>query len=124
MNINPHHGGPPFSKPLVPFYWRTHKGNKIRVWNGLTYHKANLLGLIPGSTPIGDPGVPGVKVEETGFVEVNEPDDYAAKRIFQMYDGLRKEGYSHHFMPIMGSALYTDNSPVFDKYCVFIKKWN
>jgi hypothetical protein len=123
-NINTHHGGPPFSKPLVPFYWKTHKGNRILVWNGLTYHKANLLGLIPGSTPICDPGVPGMRVEETGFVEVSEPEDYAEKRIFAMIEGLEAQGYAYDFLPIMGSALYTDNSPASDGHCALIEKWN
>ncbi|WP_171691426.1 glycoside hydrolase family 38 N-terminal domain-containing protein [Paenibacillus germinis] len=43
-NINTHHGACPFGKPNVPFYWESPKGNRILVWNGLTYHKANLLG--------------------------------------------------------------------------------
>lgn len=122
--INTHHGGAPFKRPLVPFYWETHKGNRILVWNGLTYHKANLLGLIPGSTPVGDPGVPGMKVDESGFVDVRHPDDYAAKRIFAMVEGLKGTGYRYDFMPLMGSGLYTDNSPCEDEHCALIEEWN
>ena len=97
-NINTHHGGAPFSRPLVPFYWTAPSGRKLLVWNGLTYHKANLLGLIPGLTPIGDPGVPGMHVEETGFIDIQDT-DYAPKRIFATVDGLRTNGYTANFLP-------------------------
>lgn len=122
-NINTHHGGAPFSRPLVPFYWTAPSGRKLLVWNGLTYHKANLLGLIPGLTPIGDPGVPGMHVEETGFIDIQDT-DYAHKRIFAMVDGLRKNGYTANFLPIFGSGLYTDNSPAGDGHCELLREWN
>jgi hypothetical protein len=35
MNINSHHGGYPFNKPLVPFYWESPSGNRLyhdRTW--------------------------------------------------------------------------------------------
>jgi len=122
-NINTHHGGAPFSKPLVPFYWQAPSGKKLLVWNGLTYHKANLLGLIPGLTPVGDPGIPGMLVEETGFVDVKDT-EYAQKRIFDMVETFKKNGYGYDFLPIMGSGLYTDNSPVGEDHCELIEKWN
>ena len=123
-NINTHHGGAPFSKPLVPFYWETPEKRKILVWNGLTYHKCNLLGLIPGSTPMGDPGVPGLEPTEAGFVDVKEPDDYANERIFNMVKGLINQGYEYDFLPLCGSGLYTDNSPVGIEHVELINKWN
>lgn len=123
-NINTHHGGAPFKKPLVPFYWETPNKRKILVWNGLTYHKCNLLGLIPGSTPKGDPGVPGLEPTESGFVDVNEPDDYAKERIFSMIKGLKNQGYEYNFLPLCGSGLYTDNSPVGIEHVELIDKWN
>lgn len=122
-NINTHHGGAPFSKPLVPFYWIAPSGRKLLVWNGLTYHKANLLGLIPGLTPIGDPGVPGMSVTESGFIDIQNT-DYAAKRIFTMVETLKKNGYGEDFLPLMGSGLYTDNSPVGDGHCELLREWN
>ena len=122
-NINTHHGGAPFSKPLVPFYWQAPSGRKLLVWNGLTYHKANLLGLIPGLTPVGDPGIPGMLVDETGFIDVKDT-AYAHKRIFDMVNTFRKNGYALDFLPIMGSGLYTDNSPVGDDHCELLKEWN
>lgn len=122
--INTHHGGAPFGKPLVPFYWKTPKGDKLLVWNGLTYHKANILGLIPGYAPGGDPGIPGMLPEGNGFIEVTGCDSYASKRIFDLVDALKSEGYEYDFAPIMGSALYTDNSPVDDGHCRLIDEWN
>jgi hypothetical protein len=123
-NINTHHGGAPFSKPLVPFYWETHNGDKLLVWNGLTYHKCNLLGLIPGLTPKGDAGVPGLEPTEAGFVEVNHPDDYAKERIYSMVKGFKDLGYTYDFAPISGSGIYTDNSPIGDEHVELIKTWN
>ena len=122
-NINTHHGGAPFGKPLVPFYWESPKGQKLLVWDGLAYHKANLLGLIPGLAPGGDPGIPGMLVEETAFVDVQNT-DYAEKRIFAMLDSLRENGYPYDFLPIMGGGLYTDNNPVADDHCELVGEWN
>ena len=122
--INTHHGGAPFGKPLVPFYWKTPKGNKLLVWNGLTYHKGNILGLIPGSAPGGDPGIPGMLPEGNGFIEVTDCDSYASKRVFAMVDALKRDGYEYDFLPIMGGALYTDNNPVDDRHCGLLDGWN
>ena len=122
-NINTHHGGAPFSKPLVPFYWEGPSGKKLLVWNGLAYHKANLLGLIPGLTPVRDPGIPGMIIEETGFIDIKDT-EYAQKRIFNMVKMFKENGYAYDFLPIMGSGLYTDNSPVGEDHCELIKEWN
>ncbi len=122
-NINTHHGNAPFGKPLVPFWWETPKGHKLLVWNGLTYHKANILGLIPGFAPGGNPGIPGMLPENAPFVEVKDP-DYAYKRISQMIEATVGNGYEYDFMPIMGSGLYTDNSPVGDEHCELIAQFN
>lgn len=121
--INTHHGDAPFSRPLVPFWWQSPKGNKILVWNGLTYHKANLLGMIPGLAPGGSPGIPGMLPENSPFVEVQNS-DYAYRRIREMVSAFKKDGYPYRFVPIMGSALYTDNSPVSDEHCELIAEFN
>ena len=122
--INTHHGGAPFMKPLIPFWWRTPRGDRILVWNGLAYHKANLLGLIPGSTPCGDPGIPGMLPEKNEFVDVVSCDSYAARRIFEMVDGVKANGYKYDFLPIMGGGLYTDNNPISDNHCDIIDEFN
>ena len=122
--INTHHGGAPFMKPLIPFWWRTPRGDRILVWNGLAYHKANLLGLIPGSTPCGDPGIPGMLPEKNEFVDVISCDSYAARRIFEMVDGVKANGYKYDFLPIMGGGLYTDNNPISDNHCDIIDEFN
>ena len=111
-------------KPLVPFWWETPRGDRILVWNGLAYHKANLLGLIPGSTPCGDPGIPGMLPENNGFVDVVSCDSYAARRIFEMVEGVKANGYKYDFLPIMGGGLYTDNNPISDNHCDIIEEFN
>ncbi|WP_188114755.1 hypothetical protein [Paenibacillus sp. B2(2019)] len=123
-NINTHHGGCPFGKPNVPFYWESPQGNRILVWQGLTYHKANLLGIIPGYNMVGNPYIPGLSVEDTHrYVDVQDM-EYAEKSLFPLAEGLRNDGYEYEFIPIMGSGLYTDNSPPTDSYCELIRQWN
>lgn len=122
--INVHHGGVPFGKPNVPFYWKTPNGDKLLVWNGLTYHKANILGLIPGFAPGGDPGIPGMLAEKNGFIEVTSCDSYASKRVFDFVNTLKNNEYEYNFLPIMGGALYTDNNPIDDGHCRIIDEWN
>lgn len=121
--INTHHGGAPFGKPLVPFYWQGPEGKKVLVWNGLTYHKANLLGLIPGPNPMGDAGIPGMERRDDG-TQVIKDITQSSERVYAMVKGLEEIGYSYDFLPIMGSGLYTDNSPVTMDYLSLIDEWN
>jgi hypothetical protein len=123
-SINTHHGGLPFDKPLMPFYWKTHKGNKLLVWNGLSYHKGNLLGLIPGWTFKGDAMVPGLEPVEGGFVKIESISDFAEERIHSLVNAYRKSDYPYNFLPISASGVYTDNSPISDNHVSLIKSWN
>lgn len=122
-NINTHHGGCPFGKPNVPFYWESPTGNRILVWNGLTYHKANLLGIMPGFNYVGHYGIPGMAMESGEFVDIQDI-SFAEKTLFSLVDGLKSTGYEYGFVPMMGSGLYTDNSPPTDTYCELIQQWN
>ena len=123
-NLNSHHGGPPFEKPMRPFYWETPRGQKLLVWSGLAYHKANLLGLIPGYSPTSDPGIPGLVVaDEGGFIDVQDI-SFAERRLPQLVEALKSQNYPFNFLPIMGGGLYTDNGPVTDAYCELIEQWN
>lgn len=122
--INTHHGGYPFDRPFVPFYWETPSGNRILVWSGITYHKANLLGLVPGLNYDGDVGVPGIDIGGSGqFIDVRDL-TLAEAKLFPLLEGLEKSGYSHDFLLLAGSGLYTDNSPPTDRICEHIQKWN
>lgn len=123
-NINVHHGGAPFGKPFVPFYWKTNKGGRVLVFSGMPYHKANLLGLIPGYLPEANSGIPGLTPEKASGFFISGPEDLAERRIFEFADYLKKEGYPLDFVPLMGSGLYTDNSPVSDSHCELISRWN
>lgn len=122
-NINTHHGGAPFLKPLIPFWWESPNGNKILVWNGLTYHRANSLGLMPEVAPGGNLGVPGMDSQEQAYVKI-ENSDYAYHNISEMIRVFQKQGYAYDFIPVMGSGLYTDNSPVGDAHCELIAEFN
>lgn len=123
-NINMHHGGYPLGKPLEPFYWETPKGDKILVWNGLPYHRANILGLMPGYQGDENAGIPGLVLDaEGGYMNV-EGIDIAENKLIPFLKGLEASGYPYHMIPLMGSGFYTDNSPATDAYCDLIQQWN
>ncbi len=124
MNINPDQGGYPFGKPLVPFYWEAPSGRRLLVWNGLAYHKANLFGLMGGSVPAGDPGIPGLILPGVkGYVTVSDT-SIAEQKLLPFLAWLEESGYPYDFLPLMGSGTYTDNSPPGDTYCDIIQQWN
>jgi hypothetical protein len=124
MNVNNYHGGYPFGRPLVPFWWESPSGRRLLVWNGLTYHKANLFGLMGGPTPDDDAGVPGLKLPFTGKWADVQDTSMAERRLFPLLDFLEKSGYPFDFLPLMGSGTYTDNSPPGDQYCRILRLWN
>jgi glycosyl hydrolase family 38 len=110
--INTHHGGRPFNKRNVPFYWRGPKDGRVLTWEGQTYHKANLYGLVPLSDtpsgaafPVGD-----LSVAEKIFLP----------KLNKMLD----EGYEYDFFPLFAGGLYTDNSPPTDATCEHLAAWN
>jgi hypothetical protein len=124
MNINPHHGGYPFGKPLVPFHWESPSGKRILAWCGMAYHKANLFGLMGGQTPDGDPGVPGFRLPGgSGVIDVQDI-SFAERKLPPLLHWLETSGYPYDFLPMMGSGLYTDNSPPGERYCRIIQDWN
>ncbi len=124
MNVNNYHGGYPFGRPLVPFWWESPSGRRLLVWNGLTYHKANLFGLMGGPTPDDDPGVPGLKIPSSGkWIDIQDI-SVAERKVFPLLDWLEQSGYPFDFLPLMGSGLYTDNSPAGEQYCRILRQWN
>jgi hypothetical protein len=124
MNVNPSHGGFPFGRPLVPFYWRSPLGRRLLTWNGLTYETANLFGLMGGLTPDSDPGVPGLDLPGTDqWIDIRDI-SVAERKVFPFLEWLEKSGYPHDFLPLMGSGLFTDNSPPGDQYCRILQQWN
>ena len=129
-NINQHHGGYPNDGPLNAFHWEGPAGGKVLVWNGLPYHKANLLGLMGGRNPVGNAGVPGItqgtsqdKYVPDKYVPVTDI-SHAEALLLPVLEGLEAGGYPYRFLPLMGSGLYTDNSPPTDFYCELIARWN
>ncbi len=124
-SINPHHGGNPNGGPLKAFRWEGPRGGQVLVWDGLPYHKANLLGLMGGCNPVGNAGVPGITNTGTDspFVMVDGIAQ-AERLLLPVLEGLEAAGYPYQFLPLMGSGLYTDNSPPTDAYCAIIQEWN
>jgi hypothetical protein len=124
MNINHHHGGFPFGRPLVPFHWESPAGKRILAWCGMAYHKANLFGLMGGPTPDGDPGVPGFQLPGTNtWIDVQDI-SFAERKLFPLLQWLESTDYPYDFLPLMGSGLYTDNSPPGEQYCRILQEWN
>lgn len=110
--INTHHGGRPFNKRNVPFWWRGPAGGRILTWEGQTYHKANLYGLVPLSDSASAPAFP-------------VGDLAAAERIFlPRLSAFRDEGYDLDFFPLFAGGLYTDNSPPTDVTSEHLAAWN
>ena len=124
MNINPHHGGYPFGRPLVPFHWESPSGKRILAWCGMAYHKANLFGLMGGQTPDGDPGVPGFRLAGTNTVIDVQDIAFAERKLVPLLQWLETTDYPYDFLPLMGSGLYTDNSPPGQLCCRIIRDWN
>lgn len=124
MNINPHHGGNPLGKSNVPFYWEAPSGKRLLAWNGMSYHKANIFGLMGGSTPDCDPGVPGFEASGSWTYTDVQDITFAERKLLPFLQWLETSGYPYDFLPMMGSGLYTDNSPPGDQYCRIIQEWN
>ncbi|BDI30504.1 hypothetical protein CCAX7_25550 [Capsulimonas corticalis] len=124
-NINQHHGGYPNGGPLNAFHWEGPAGGRVLVWNGLPYHKANLFGLMGGCNPVGAAGVPGAAnmAADDRYVAVTDI-GFAERLLPPVLAGLEANGYPYRFLPLMGSGLYTDNSPPTDDYCDLIESWN
>lgn len=124
MNINTHHGGVPFGKPLTPFYWESRSGNRILVWNGLAYHRGNVLGLMGYFSPDTDLGIPGLDLPARHRYEEVRDTSFAERKLLPTLAHLEKTGYPFSFLPIMGNAIYTDNGPAGDGYCDILAQWN
>ena len=124
MNINHHHGGYPFGRPLVPFYWESPNGKRILTWSGFAYHRANVFGLMGGQAPEVDVAIPGFSLPGSNQWEDIKDISFAERRFLPLLEWLEKSGYPLDFFPVMGSGLYTDNSPPGEDYCDIIREWN
>jgi hypothetical protein len=123
-NINTHHGGVPLGKPLVPFHWEAPSGRRVLVWNGLPYHRANVLGLMGYYSPDTELGFPGVNVPPKHRYEEVRDIGLAERKLLPTLAQLEENGYPYDFLPLMGNALYTDNGPAGDQCCELIREWN
>ncbi len=123
-NINTHHGGSPLAQPLTPFYWLSPSGQRVLVWNGLAYHRANVLGLMGYYSPDTDLGFPGFNLPPKHRFEDIQDIGLAERKLLPTLAHLESTGYPYDFLPLMGNALYTDNGPAGDQCCDLIQQWN
>lgn len=110
--INTHHGGRPFGRRNVPFHWQSPRGQKILTWEGQTYHRGNLYGIVPGSDSGSGPSF------EVGDLTMAE-----AKLLPKIAE-FRAQGIPVDYAPIFIGGLYTDNSPPSDIVCDHVAAWN
>ena len=123
-NINVHHGGVPLGGPLKPFFWEAPSGRRLLTWNGLAYHRANVLGLMGYYAPDTDLGFPGLNLPpKHGFEDIRDI-SFAESKLLPTLAHLEKTDYPYDFLPLMGNAVYTDNGPAGDHYCDIIRQWN
>ncbi|MCC7377243.1 MAG: hypothetical protein IT581_21455 [Verrucomicrobiales bacterium] len=123
-NINSHHGGAPAGGPLRPFYWESPTGRRVLVWNGLPYHRANVLGLMGYYNPDTELGFPGLDLPPRHTWEDVRDIGLAERKLLPALAHLESSGYPYDFLPVMGTALYTDNGPAGDRYCDILRQWN
>lgn len=123
-NINSHHGGAPLGKPLTPFHWESPSGRRVLVWNGLPYHRANVLGLMGYYSPDTELGFPGLHLPPKHRYEDVQDISLAERKLLPTLSHLENSGYPYDFLPLMGNAVYTDNGPAGDQYCELIRQWN
>ena len=124
VNINQHHGGYPFDRPLVPFWWESPTGRRVLVWNGYAYHRTNSLGLMPGGTYDGESHTVGADVDGDGAIlNVTDP-SFAEGKIPRLLTQLEANGYPYDFLLLAGSGEHTDNGPPGDAYCDLLAEWN
>ena len=62
--------------------------------------------------------------DQAQFREIRGIEDYAEHALFEMVKGLKQQQYAYDFLPVMGSGLYTDNSPAEDGHCDIVAQWN
>lgn len=116
--LHPHHGMFPLYRKVLPFYWKTPKGNKILVWNGEHYNIGNELFMAPhGGTTymIHDEYTPLIRdnlilnknKEDTRLVE----HEILTSRMERYLDNLEEEGYPYDLVPLLVSGTITDNAP-------------
>ncbi|MEO1235628.1 MAG: hypothetical protein AAFX76_02445 [Planctomycetota bacterium] len=111
-NINTHHGGRPFDRRNVPFYWRGPAGGRVLTWLGQAYFKGNFYGLVPLNDSRLSPAFP------VGDLTLAE------QTLLPALDGFLDEGYALDFLPLFASGVFTDNSPPTAAICEQIAVWN
>ncbi len=117
--VHSHHGIAPMGSRQLPFFWQTHDGRELFVWNGEHYHLANALGLAPGAVltyDFVDELRPAFRTADTLPI--------ALKRLPRYLRQLEDDGYPYDFVPLHVSGAMTDNAPPSEAVIRFVHRWN
>lgn len=119
--IHTHHGMYPLGRKQTPFWWESHSGGRLLVWNGEHYMFGNELGFCPDAL-----GKYIIKDElQHNLMEPEERhNDIAALRINRYLWNLEQESYPYSFVPVMVSGLGTDNASPNADIAEWISAWN
>ncbi len=117
-NIHCHHGMYPLGQNMKPYYWESHSGKRLLVWNGEHYNLGNALGLLP--------------LKNLNFMTKNyfgertetDPLHIAKENIDSYLRVLQESDYPYSFVPISVSGVFSDNAPPNLEVLEQIKKLN
>ena len=105
MNVNATHGGPPFNRRHVPFWWECRNGQRILVWSAEHYNLGNALGLRHEGMWNGFFGLfVGDQYDKDTMTNLKN-------NIHTYLEKLEREGYPYSFLPVSVSGVFTDNAP-------------
>lgn len=117
--VHSHHGLAPMGRRQLPFFWETHDGRELLVWNGEHYNLGNALGLAPGAVITYD-----FADELRPATRTGDSLPLALKRLPRYLRQLEDDGYPYDFVPLHVSGAMTDNAPPSEGVIRFVHRWN
>ena len=117
--VHSHHGLAPMGRRQLPFFWETHDGRELLVWNGEHYNLGNALGLAPRAVityDFTDELRPATRTANTLPV--------ALTRLPRYLRQLEDDGYPYDFVPLHVSGSMTDNAPPTEAVIRLVNQWN
>ncbi len=117
--VHSHHGLAPIGRRQMPFFWQTHDGRELLVWNGEHYNLGNALGLAPGAVITYD-----FADELRPATRTADILPLALKRLPRYLRQLEDDGYPYDFVPLHVSGAMTDNAPPSEGVIRFVHRWN
>ncbi|MBN2565822.1 MAG: glycoside hydrolase, partial [Candidatus Eisenbacteria bacterium] len=117
--IHTHHGMFPLGRQQTPFWWESHRGERVLVWSGEHYHFGNELGIAPAA-------VSSYLTKDECDARMIFGDHWAVAelRIPRYLSLLESADYPYDFAPIAVSGLRSDNAPPSPAIAGFVSRWN